>query len=482
MTPPRFFLFILPAILFTLPALAQGTGNESRVASDFRREGVSLKSCERFNLQNITNCAETLVTAQPIHIAVGSLAPQNGIGAGLAFIEHKDFTDEWRLNWNVDAVASSNLSWRAGGYMKGYILPKMRLVPVYTAPRSGPPRKTAVAPSRPTLLGYPTAPVFNLYSETDSLNLLYFFGIGPHTSLARQSAFGFQETVVGGSAVVPLSGKFGASVLGEVNGRFPTVRPNKQSGVPSIETLYTEVDAPGLSHQAGFLQTGEGLRFRPRLFSDSLRLNYLLQFQQFTAPTDSTYSFRRWSADLDHELPLYRNVQIAHTNDRNGPDSCAADPPGSKCPPVSLSRNLEGSFDVRLLMTGSVANAGSVVPFYFQPTLGGSDVNGRMLLSSYQDYRFRAPNLLLLRGTFEHSLWKLPLGFLFSVDEGKVGLRRDDISFDHLRHSFSTGITLHAGGLPVMNLAFAWGGGEGTHTIATVSPILLGGSSRPSLF
>jgi hypothetical protein len=56
------------------------------------------------------------------------------------------------------------------------------------------------------------------------------------------------------------------------------------------------------------------------------------------------------------------------------------------------------------------------------------------------------------------------------------------VSLDHLRHTFSAGLTVHAGGLPVIYFSWAWGGGEGTHTAATVSPTLLGGSARPSLF
>ena len=74
------------------------------------------------------------------------------------------------------------------------------------------------------------------------------------------------------------------------------------------------------------------------------------------------------------------------------------------------------------------------------------------------------------------------VGGFFSVDGGKIALRRDDISLDHLRHSFSVGLTVRAGGLPVFYLLFAWGGNEGHHTTATISPTLLGGSARPSLF
>jgi hypothetical protein len=98
---------------------------------------------------------------------------------------------------------------------------------------------------------------------------------------------------------------------------------------------------------------------------------------------------------------------------------------------------------------------------------GGSDINGTTMLASYPDYRFRGPDLLLFQRTVEHSLGKLPVGALFSVDEAKIGLRRDDVSLDHLRHTFSAGLTLHAGGLPVVYLLFA---GEGRKVITPRLP------------
>jgi hypothetical protein len=150
------------------------------------------------------------------------------------------------------------------------------------------------------------------------------------------------------------------------------------------------------------------------------------------------------------------------------------------CP--SITRNLEGSVGVRLFISESIAPAGHVVPFYFQPTLGGGDVNGNYSLSSYQDYRFRAPNIMLIRESFEHSIWKWPVGFTFMADEGKVALTRGNLGSSPWFHSFSTGLTLRAGGFPQVSLLFAWGGNEGTHTIAQVNTSLLGGSARPSLF
>ena len=132
-------------------------------------------------------------------------------------------------------------------------------------------------------------------------------------------------------------------------------------------------------------------------------------------------------------------------------------------------------------MTESIADEGSVVPFYFQPTLGGSDINGNNLLGSFQDYRFRAPNLLLLRESFEHSLWG-PIAFDFMADQGKVALTRGNVNFDNLEHSFAAGFTIQAGGLPQVYFLFAWGSNSTSHNIVYMDPALLGGSPRPSLF
>jgi hypothetical protein len=125
---------------------------------------------------------------------------------------------------------------------------------------------------------------------------------------------------------------------------------------------------------------------------------------------------------------------------------------------------------------------GDAVPFYFQPTLGGTDIDGNASLTSYQDYRFRAPNVLLFRENFEHSIWTLPVGVTFIADQGKVALTRGSFGESGWLHSFSAGLTLRAGGFPEVYLLFSWGGNEGTHTIANVNSALLGGTRRPSLF
>jgi hypothetical protein len=87
----------------------------------------------------------------------------------------------------------------------------------------------------------------------------------------------------------------------------------------------------------------------------------------------------------------------------------------------------------------------------------------------------------LLQENFEHSIWG-PFGLKFMTDQGRVSVRRSDLGFDHLKHSFAAGLTLRAGGFPMVSLMFAWGGPEGHHNIFNMNTSLLGGSSRPSLY
>jgi hypothetical protein len=459
-----------PIIVALLTAsLGVACAQESRTHAAFRTEATNFKqSCENFSLKSIADCAQVLFTGQPLHIAVGSIAPQNGFGAGIAYVGNWTPNELWRTSWDADAIASDNASWRAGFYFKAIHTPIEKIHVITTT--SGPAPKS-------NLSVHPYA-LFNLYAQSISLDELFFFGLGPNSPAANQSVFSMNETIGGADAILPVVRVMNLSLLGEINGRAVGIDENHHESIPSIGQIFTEATAPGLASQPGFLQLGEGARLEPALFNDHLRLDYLAQFQQFFAPSNSHYSFRRFTADLDHTIPFYRNSGSYGPKPTNGPDECAATLGATKCP--AIQRNREGSLEVRLRITESVASTGSVVPFYFQPTVGGSDVDGNSWLPSYNDYRFRGPDALLLREAVEHSIWG-PIGFAFTADEGKVALSRGELGFDHLAHSFSAGVTLRAGGLPALSLAYAWGGGT-THAIATVNTSLLGGSARPSLF
>jgi hypothetical protein len=465
--------------------LASLLGGKSRFDGEWAKERMDLSSCKDWT--KLMGCGQTLFTGKPFHFSVGSLAPGNGFGTGLSVLDHWSSKKNWRNNWSADAVASPNGSWRAGGYVT-FVWSGQPGIDVGSGRDTGSNVDNGAAEA-----SLQEQPVIHAYSEATSLARVAFFGLGPNTKDTARSYFGIREVITGGNAVFPLkfAKRLNAALLGEAHSRLVEVRSSLGQASPSIESLYNASTAPGLSSppgaggQPGYAQFGEGVRIRPEI--GKLRFNYLAQLQQFAAPSNSNYSFQRFTVDLGNQFALYRTTRRLRPLDHNSPNDCSMDPEDTehKCPqvkfPTAQSRNLEGSVGVRLLIQESIVPGGHAVPFYFQPTLGGSDIGGNNALGSYQDYRFRAPNTILFRATFEHSIWG-PFGAMFALDEGKVAMQRSDIDFSHLRHSYSAGLTLRAGGFPMVHLLFSWGGSEGTHITSGVNTSLLGGSSRPSLY
>lgn len=326
----------------------------------------------------------------------------------------------------------------------------------------------------------PKSWMFNTYVQAESLNKLMFYGIGEKSSRSNLAYYGMRQTIAGGNALIPLWDRIDLKFFGEANARAISLRPNTKEGGPSIEQIFTPAAAPGLGDERVFAQFGEGIRMTPSI-ANRFKFNYALTFQEYAA-AGSKSSFERLVVDLGHEFAIYSTSKPKPARDFNGPDSCAQNDKKPACPAPAMSQNLEGSLTFRFLLNASFVPSGNSVPFYFQPTLGGSNINGENFMPAYADYRFRGPNLMLFRGTFEHSLGKLPVGFIFIADAGKVAATRQGLDFNNLVHSFATGITLRAGGFPVLSLLFAFGGHEGTHTLAQVGSSPLGGGGRPSLY
>src|SRR5713101_4312411 len=298
-----------------------------------------------FLFVSATARAQQLFTGQPIHIAVGSIAPQNGFGAGVAYVGHKT-TDNWRISWNGDAVGSINGSWRAGFYMK--------FVDTHHKPITvsfGTKRKKI----KPNLTELPEHPVINLYAQAISLNKLTYFGLGPATTEAGRSFYGMREVIVGASIVKPFYERLNAALYGEISGRFVDIRPSPNQPSPSIQVLYTEATAPGLTTQPATAQFGEGIRIRPIFYDDLIRLNYDLSYRQYFSPGTPAFSFQRIAVDLGHEFALYKETtRNLLPRDTNGPDECSLSTDSNHPECQAITRDLEGSVGLRFLLAASM--------------------------------------------------------------------------------------------------------------------------------
>lgn len=354
--------------------------------------------------------------------------------------------EDWRVSFNADAVTTPKGSWRSGGYVT-FVRTKVAMPSVSTGP--------AGAPTN-AIRDYP---VFRIYAQRSVLKHLTDYGadFDHPVELPCES-----QTIAGGSAAIPITARvlrpMGVSVSGGVQGRFIAIH--------------------GSADGNDFTEFFEDLRLRPSLFGGRARLNYTGRLQQFIGASDA--AFRRWTVDLRHEIPRYSNVPSTGPKDFNGPDDCGSDPVTAACPPPTLSRKLNGVIGFRMLaLSSSASNPGGAVPFYLQPTIGGHDINNQRLLAAFDDYRFRAPHLIAIQASIEHSLWG-PIGGFLMAEGGKAAQNREALKLGDLLNSYSAGLTLRAGRAPMMTAAYAWGGGN-NRFVLTMDSSLLGGSTRPSL-
>ena len=459
-------------LLVYLTAAGQASGNQSQLGAEFSLQAGRVKAACKPSASALYKCPIELFTDHPIHLGVGNLSPQNGFGFGPAFVTHF-YNEDRDISVNADVVRAPGGAWRAGVYFKLVLtpVPETQVVPIGDQP--GASEDIVIRPY----------PIVDAYLQTTSLHTIFFSGLGPASAQENQTAFGMRETIVGGRVIYPLFRKHRISALnlaaiGEINGRFVDLRPSDAEPVPDITTQFDETTAPGLASQPGFFQLREAVRIKPAAFTERLHLNYLASADQFIA-SSSPYSFRRWTADLDHEFSIYRTRLADASRDTHGPNDCSTGLGDSPCPPPSVSRNRYGSLGFRLLASTSTVSTGDVVPFYFQPTLGGSDINGLRWLSGYDDYRFRGPGVFALRESLEHYIYGI-VGLSIVGEQGTVSSPEAGLNLRQLKHSLSAGASLRVGGMPVAYIMWGWGP-EGHRLIAVVNSTLLGGSGRPSL-
>ena len=304
-------------ILFTSSLASAQQQDESRLAADLRLQGDRLAhNCGEFALKKVIGCATGIITDHPFHMAIGSIAPQNGFGFGLAFVPPQWVpNDDWRISWSADAVGTPSGAWRGGAYAK-FI--RTRVVgPEVVGTGAGTSSSDALPRPYPTL---------TVYGQVTSLPRLAYLGLGDESVLADRVAFAMRQSTIGTQVFWPMGrsaffNRLNPIAIGEFSGRWVHLAGSTDASVPSIETMYTDVTAPGLDAQPATMQFTEGLRIAPSL--GRLQLTYTGTVQQFVAPSDQSASFRRWTLDLRHELSLWSTTRTGGAHEFNGPNECS---------------------------------------------------------------------------------------------------------------------------------------------------------------
>ena len=341
----------------------------------------------------------TLATGHPLHIAFGSIAPQNGFGFGGALVGHDTPNENWRINWSADAVGAIGGAWRAGAYIN-FVNTIVKPITVIAAP-------AATAPSAGEIHTYP---VYGAYVQTISLPKVRFTALVPRQVADDRAFFGLGEPSPVPTRLCRSTAQGHSTLSWSARRTVASSNLKLQPNEVLIERLYArKTTAAGLNASRDS-QSGEGVGGSASLLAGAVSLNYLLQLQQFVAPGDSSYSFRRWTVDLRHEVPIYRNPVRRRRSATRTRRTSARPILRSTDARHLVSRNRTGTvgFQDLLAIERGLWERGPVLLSADGRRLGHQRRPG--MLASFDDYRFRGPRLFLLQESIEHSLGSWPAG------------------------------------------------------------------------
>jgi hypothetical protein len=245
-----------------------------------------------------------------------------------------------------------------------------------------------------------------------------FYGLGNDTSAEDRTTFLFQQATYDAVAGY----RFGRRLVFDARAgmRQVFIGPGGDESVPTTQEAFNDASAPGLRRQPDFFHSAVAALIDGRDEPGNPKRGAMLAvgWDLFDDLGSSSYQFQRLAADARAFVTL-----------------------GSPQRVLAL----------RARVSGDRAAAGSVVPFYYQQTLGGGqDLRG------YPSFRFRGDKLVLGQAEYRWEAWPA-LELALFVDAGRVFVAGEDLSLRDLVHDWGFGLRLKTFEATVLRLDAAWG-------------------------
>jgi hypothetical protein len=278
------------------------------------------------------------------------------------------------------------------------------------------------------------------YARLRDLPELPFFGPGMDTAVADHTNFRLLDPVIG--AVGSVRPRPWMAVGGRVEALWPDVGRGHAKGVPTIAARFDEGEAPGLREQPRFGRYQGFVEFQAPASIGHARNQggrYRFAYGMFDDRQFGRFTFGRLDLEAQHKFALF------------GPH-----------------RRLT----LHTWVVTTDVEAGNEVPFFLQPTLGGSgqlhsvseDLIGsdgsRGTLRGFRNFRFRDRNLLLLQAEYRVPVWG-PFDASVFADAGKVTSRRADLGLAGLKHDFGFSVSVMKGSGTMARTDIGFGSVEG---------------------
>jgi hypothetical protein len=449
-------LFLTLVLATVLPAHAEDWTTTKKACHDAH-------FFHHVQVHNAEECVVDTFTLDPIGPAIGTIATGSGFGGGFHFVHKPDS----QHSLTVKGLYTFNSSFTFGAQYQLDFRGRTIITGKRPDGRGG---------DKQTLQGnlFFTASHLDLHSQD-------FYGIGPASSLAGHAVYRLHETWAGASGYAPIAsagnllGIFGLS--GQIKFVHPATGGVNGDSLPSVVTLYGEAGAPSATRNPNFVVAGVGLDLRdpeavPRVWE---RHRAQLTYAHYAEAGGSRFSFDRLEAYLSalFKLSMRLPPPSPHQNLLDQPERSWWQ--NALCMPSQKAHCDIGSFTTTTVLTTSYTGPGSSVPFYFQPTLGGTDFDGLDTLRGLVDYRLRAPNRLLTQVGFDKPVANLNIikkgqkypigqyGLYAFLDAGNVALTPSQLFSNGLRTDVGVGFSFALQHKLIFRAWMAFGAGEGAH-------------------
>jgi outer membrane protein assembly factor BamA len=257
-----------------------------------------------------------------------------------------------------------------------------------------------------------------------------FYGLGFESHRGDRVNYRFRAPGAQGRVMVKPVNWLNAGVrLGRDNVSIGTGTDRR---FPSIEQRFTDAEAPGLLEQPNYtygdLFATLDRRDQPGNPRDGVYVGVL--WRRYSDRDLDRYSFHSVDFDAQHFLPIFDKKRV---------------------------------FAARFRLMATTAGDGQEVPFYFRPTVGGSDS-----LRSVADFRFRDRNAAVMNLEYR---WEAFSGLdmaLFS-DFATLAPRLSDLEFADVRGAYGIGLRFNTYKAVFLRFDVAGGGSEGIRTFVKFS-------------
>jgi outer membrane protein assembly factor BamA len=243
-----------------------------------------------------------------------------------------------------------------------------------------------------------------------------YFGPGPDSSEDARTDYRLEDTSL--DALVSIKPVKYVQLGGATGYLWVNVGPGTSDSLSSTEQVFPPSLAPGIDRQTDFLRYGPYVQV-DYLDSSATPANgglYTLQYIWYEDQKLGGNDFQRMDAEIQQYFGFFNNTRVL-------------------------------AFRARTTLTN--AGRGQVIPFYMQPTVGGSDD-----LRGFRAFRFYDNNSFVLNGEYRWHVMSL-LDMSVFGDAGKVFPRRGGLNFSNLKVDGGVGFRFNVKGQPFMRVDIA---------------------------